>query len=682
MSVPETARTRAQGLAAEIRFHNYRYYVLDDPTIPDAEYDRLLEELKALEARYPALVTSDSPTQRVGAAPLETFQSVPHRIPMMSLDNAMTDESLVRFHERVLQLVAERESVLFTAEPKLDGLAVSVRYEHGALVRAATRGDGATGEDVTQNVRTIRNVPLRLLGDGIPSVLEVRGEVYISRAGFFQLNDAALRGGERLFANPRNAAAGSLRQLDPRITASRPLLFCCYGWGELSIHPGESHYDLLQQIAGWGVPVSAELRRVEGLDACRAYFEDLGRRRDALPFDIDGVVFKVDRLADQARLGATSRHPHWAIARKFPAQEALTLLEGVEFQVGRTGAVTPVARLTPVQVGGVTVSSATLHNADDIRRKDVCIGDTVIVRRAGDVIPEVLRAVIERRPLNASEVKFPVLCPMCGARVIRPPGEVVARCVGGLCCAAQRKQAIKHFASRRAMDIEGLGGKLIDQLVDRGLVKDPADLYGLTVDQVAGLERMAEKSAINLIAAIDRSRATQFARFIHALGIRGVGETTAQALAGAFATMEELLKKAGSKGGLEQSVKGVGPNLAAEMAGFFAESHNREAIDRLLAAGIHWPESTLAVGLDEHPLAGKTLVITGTLSRPREEIAALLRARGAKVTGSVSRQTDMLIAGAEAGSKLDKARSLGIAVLDETGLNALLGRQPDETRRT
>ncbi|EGV18364.1 NAD-dependent DNA ligase LigA [Thiocapsa marina] len=741
-------RERAAWLRTEIARHNYRYYVLDDPEIPDAEYDCLFSELQALETRYPELMTPDSPTQRVGAEPLSAFAQVRHRLPMISLANAMSDEELIEFDRRVAAALPGGDPVIYTAEPKLDGLAMSIRYEEGLLVQAATRGDGSTGEDVTANVRTVKSVPLRLVGEAWPAVLEVRGEVYMSREGFERLNKDAAERGERVFANPRNAAAGSLRQLDPRVTATRPLRFCCYGWGEISTDPDESQYAMLQRLAGWGIPISRELRPVEGPDGCRAYFEDLGRRRDTLPYEIDGVVFKVDRIADQARLGATARHPKWAIARKFPAQEALTVVESVEFQVGRTGAVTPVARLRPVQVGGVTVANATLHNMDEVTRKDVRVGDTVVIRRAGDVIPEVVSVLVERRPADAVPVEMPVHCPVCGSDVLRPPGEVVARCTGGLYCPAQRKQAIRHFASRRAMDIEGLGEKLVEQLVDSGLVREPADLYRLTAEQLAGLDRMGERSAANLIEALERSKSTRFARFIFALGIPDVGETTAQALAARFGGIAELecaresdfVRERGVKGvgqetatalhrflvehpqiesqgdladwlaGLKlpgltaaraqalagrfedlaalrgaefedlylnsaRLVEGVGPVVAAEIAGFFAQAHNREAIERLLAAGIHWSDVPAPARTAEAlPLAGKTIVITGTLSRPREEIAARLQDAGAKVTNNVSKKTDYLIAGEAAGSKLEKAQSLGVAILDEAMLTALLDR--------
>ncbi|WP_086013620.1 NAD-dependent DNA ligase LigA [Thiocystis violascens] len=744
--MPDDAHRRAESLRARIRYHNHRYYVLDDPEIPDAEYDRLIRELQALEAEYPALVTPDSPTQRVGGQPRPEFLAVRHRIPMISLDNAMSDAELLEFHQRLAKSFQDDAPILYLAEPKLDGLAVNLRYEQGILIQAATRGDGTTGEDVTQNARTIQTIPLRLLGEDWPAILEVRGEIYMTRAGFARLNAEMRRKGRTPFANPRNAAAGSLRQLDARITAGRPLAFCCYGWGELSASAGESQFVMLQRLAAWGVPISKELQQVRGLDGCRAYFDALGERRDALDYDIDGVVFKVDRLADQVRLGATAHHPRWAVARKFPAQEELTQVEAVEFQVGRTGAVTPVARLRPVQVGGVTVANATLHNMDEVIRKDVRIGDTVIVRRAGEVIPEVVRVVPERRPPDVRAVELPSQCPVCGSDVIRPEGEAVARCTGGLYCPAQRKEAIRHFASRRAMDIEGLGEKLIEQLVDLDWVREPADLYRLTPEQLARLERMGEKSAANLLAALERSKETSFARFIFALGIREVGETTAQALAARFDGMASLMqaresdfvRERGIKGigietatalhrflvehpeqetdgnladwltglgirgltparasllaerfgslqalrlaGLEdlywnsaRLVEGVGPVVAAHLAGFFAQAHNREAIARLLAAGIRWPETApqpSAAGAS--PLTGKTFVITGTLSRPRDAIKEQLQGFGARVSGSLSSKTDYLLAGEAAGSKLDKARALGIPVLDEAGLAALL----------
>ncbi|NEV63285.1 NAD-dependent DNA ligase LigA [Thiorhodococcus minor] len=749
MSVPEAARARAESLRAQVRHHNYRYYVLDDPEVPDAEYDRLMAQLRDIEAAHPGLVTPDSPTQRVGAEPRADLVEVRHRVPMISLDNAMSDDKLVDFHRRLQTALPGEEPILYTAEPKLDGLAVNIRYAAGVLVQAATRGDGTRGEDVSLNVRTIRTVPLRLMGEDWPEILEVRGEVYMTRSGFARLNAEIEARGDRPFANPRNAAAGSLRQLDPRVTAKRPLNFCCYGWGEVSESPGESQYAWLKRLEGWGIPLSKELERVEGLGGCRGYFDALAERRDGLDYDIDGVVFKVDRLEAQARLGATVHHPRWAVARKFPAQEELTEVVDVEFQVGRTGAVTPVARLRPVQVSGVTVSNATLHNMDEIQRKDVRIGDQVFVRRAGDVIPEVVRVLVERRPAQTRPVVLPTHCPVCGSDVIRPEGEAVARCTGGLYCPAQRKEAIKHFASRRAMDIEGLGDKLAEQLVDLDWIHEPAELYQLTVERLIKLERMGEKSAANLVAALERSKETTFARFIFSLGIREVGEATAQALAERFDSIQALmaartsdfLQTRGVKGigqktaeellghldthpeevppgslsawlaGLKvpgltrpraeavaelfpslevlrsakaeqicsnsvRLVEGVGPIVSAHIVGFFAQSHNREAIERLLAAGVHWPAPSGAPeAATGQRLAGKTFVITGTLTRPRDEIKALLQRQGAKVTGSVSKNTDYLLAGADAGSKLVKAQSLGVEVIDESGLGKLLDQR-------
>jgi DNA ligase (NAD+) len=666
---------RIEALRAEIRHHNHRYYVLDDPEIPDAEYDRLFAELQRLEAEHPELITPDSPTQRVGAEPRPELGEVRHAVPMISLDNAMNDERLVEFHRRLTVALPELDPVLYIAEPKFDGLAINLRYDSGVLVLAATRGDGTRGEDVTHNARTIPNVPLRLLGDGWPEVLEVRGEVYMPRAGFDRLNARLEARGERPFANPRNAAAGSLRQLDPRLTAQRPLRFCAYGWGECSEDPGESQFAMLRRLADWGLPISPELRCVTGLDGCREYFDALGRRRETLDYDIDGVVFKLDRLPAQTALGATAHHPRWAIARKFPAQEALTEVEAVEFQVGRTGAVTPVARLRPVPVGGVTVSKATLHNLDEVRRKDVRIGDSVYIRRAGDVIPEIVRVLVERRPEGARPVELPTQCPVCGSDVIRPEGEAVARCTGGLWCPAQRKEAIRHFAARRALDIEGLGEKLIEQLVDLEWVREPADLYRLTADRLALLERMGEKSAANLIAALERSKHTTLARFVFALGIREVGETTAQLLAEHVGGIEALMAASGEE---LVAIKGIGPVVAAHIVGFMAQAHNREAIAHLLAAGIDWPEVERSASTSDEPaaapLAGKTFVITGTLSQPRESFAARLQELGAKVTASVSKKTDYLLAGAEAGSKLAKAEALGVAVIDEAGLESLIAR--------
>ncbi len=668
--IPDEVRQRVAQLRAEIRYHDHRYYVLDDPEIPDAEYDRLFAELKALEAAYPELITADSPTQRVGGEPRPELGSVRHAIPMLSLDNAMDDPALAEFDRRIRTAFPALDPVLYTAEPKLDGLAVSLRYEQGVLVLAATRGDGTVGEDVTHNARTIPSIPLRLLGGDWPEILEVRGEVYMIRSGFERLNAELERRGERIFANPRNAAAGSLRQLDPRIAAQRPLRFCAYGWGELAAPPEPGQFAMMQRLASWGLPISPELRLVEGLEGCRAYFAELVNRRSTLDYEIDGVVFKLDRIDLQQALGATSHHPRWAIARKFPAQEVMTVVVAIEFQVGRTGALTPVARLQPVQVGGVTVARASLHNFDELKRKDVRVGDTVILRRAGEVIPEIVRVISERRPPAARPVEIPTRCPVCGSDVLYPPGEVIARCGAGLWCPAQRKETIRHFASRRALDIQGLGEKLIDRLVDLGWVREPADLYQLTREQLAGLERMGDKSAANLIAAIARSKETSLERLIYALGIRGVGETTARLLAKRFAGLAELMD---AEAETLMQIEGIGPIVAAQIKGFLADPHNRAAIDRLIAAGIHWPESR-ALQPASLPLAGKTFVITGTLSRPRAAVKAKLESLGARVTDSISRQTAYLVAGASPGSKLAKAKSLGVRVLDEAGLEALIGR--------
>lgn len=672
MTVPAAARARA--LREQIEYHNHRYYVLDDPEVPDSEYDRLFRELQQLEREHPALLTPDSPTQRVGGAPLEAFDEVVHRVPMLSLDNALSAEAMAEFDRRVRERLGRDGPMSYAAEPKLDGLAISLRYEDGILRRAATRGDGTRGEDVTQNVRTIGSIPLRLRATRWPAVLEVRGEIFMPRKGFDELNRRQAKRGDKTFANPRNAAAGSLRQLDPRITAERPLAMFSYGVGEIEGHPmTESHSGNMRLLADWGLAVSPELEVVDGLPGCARYFADLGRRRATLAYDIDGVVFKVDAVADQAALGFVSRAPRWAIAQKFPAEEALTVVQAVEFQVGRTGAVTPVARLKPVAVGGVTVSNATLHNMDEVRRKDVRVGDTVYVRRAGDVIPEVVRVLVDRRPADATLVELPAQCPVCGSAVERIEGEVVARCSGGLFCAAQRKEALKHFASRRAMDIEGLGDKLVEQLVDQDLVGNPADLFSLSVETLAKLERMGRKSAENLVAALAASRATTFARFLFALGIREVGEATARALAAQFGDLDAI---AAADVEALQATPDVGPVVARHVHTFFRQPHNREVLMQLQAAGVHWPAVEPVKSVPQ-PLAGRTFVLTGTLSEPRTVIKERLQLLGAKVAGSVSAKTDYLVAGDNAGSKLAKAEQLGVAVLAEEGLRELLGSLDD-----
>ena len=670
MTPPDVEKEIAD-LRRQIEYHNYRYYVLDDPEIPDAEYDRLMRRLQQLEAEHPELVTPASPTQRVGAKPLKSFAEARHETPMLSLANAFSREDLLAFDKRLHDRAGVSEPFDYVAEPKLDGLAISLLYVHGELTLAATRGDGETGEDVTQNVRTIDSVPLRLIGDDIPERLDVRGEIFMPRAGFEELNRRAREKGEKTFVNPRNAAAGSLRQLDPRITARRPLEMYCYALGfAKGVQLPDTHYEMLQRFRDWGLRVNPEIRRVKGIEGCLEYYERMSARRDSLPYEIDGVVYKIDSLALQEKLGYVSRAPRWAIAHKFPAQEELTVVEDVEFQVGRTGALTPVARLKPVFVGGVTVSNATLHNMDEIERKDVRIGDTVIVRRAGDVIPEIVSVVLSRRPKNARKIRLPEHCPVCGSKVTRVEGEAVARCSGGLYCPAQRKEAVKHFASRRAMDIEGLGDKLVDQLIDKGLVEHVDDLYRLTVEQVAGLERMAEKSAANLINALEKSKRATLERFIHALGIREVGEATARALARHFGKLENLMNA--DREALEE-VNDVGPIVAQYVYDFFRQPHNLEVIENLKKAGVHWEESEPAE-TDDLPLEGKTYVLTGALERmTRDQAKEKLLALGARVSGSVSKKTTAVIAGAKAGSKLAKAEALGVPVIDEQALLELIG---------
>lgn len=664
-------------LIRQLARYEHEYYVLDAPSVPDSEYDRLLQELKALETEYPELIDASSPTQRVGGSPSTVFSAVPHAQPMLSLDNVFNTEDLQSFGHRVQERLNLTDDVAFCCEPKLDGLAVSLLYEHGILIRAATRGDGNTGEDITHNVRTIRCIPLQLQGDVWPARLEVRGEVFMPKAGFQRWNEQALAHGDKVFANPRNAAAGSLRQLDPRITAQRPLAFYAYGIG---VADGEelpvSHYARLQWLKVLGLPVSDDVQRVTGIAGCCQYHDSILNRRDSLPFEIDGVVFKVDSIEQQQALGFVSRAPRWAVAHKFPAQEELTFVNGIEFQVGRTGAITPVARLEPVFVGGVTVSNATLHNADEMERLDIRVGDTVIVRRAGDVIPQIVGVVLERRDLSRCvPVIFPDRCPVCDSQVERLPGEAVARCSGGLFCEAQRKEALKHFASRRAMDIEGLGDKIIEQLVDRHLVETPADLFALDESTLASLERMGTKSAQKLLLAIDKARMTTLPRFLFGLGIREVGESTALALANHFGVLPAIASA--SIEALLQ-VLDVGDIVAKHVYYFFRQAHNLEVLERLRqpreegGAGIQWPEiqRPSAEGL---PLQGKTLVLTGTLHQmTRDEAKAALLALGAKVAGSVSAKSSAVIAGEAAGSKLAKAEQLGIPVLDESALVALL----------
>ena len=674
MKLPAGIGQRIEALRREIAFHNRQYYVFDDPRIPDAEYDRLMRELRGLEERYPELITPDSPTQRVGAEPLEGFAETVHAVPMLSLDNAFSEEDVAAFHRRVLERL-DRDEITYIAEPKMDGLAISLRYENGVLKQASTRGDGYRGEDVTLQVRTIPSVPLRLLGEGFPRVIEARGEVFMPRSGFEALNEQARARGDKTFANPRNAAAGSIRQLDPRITAARPLELFCYGFGRIEDGDlGETHSEGVERLRQWGLRVSPAMRKVVGLEGCLRYYREIAGERPRLDYDIDGVVFKVDRLADQHSLGFVARAPRWAIAFKFPPEEEMTRLLGIDVQVGRTGALTPVARLEPVRVAGVTVTNATLHNEDEIRRKDVRVGDTVIVRRAGDVIPQVIGVVRERRPPGTQEFQMPTHCPVCGSEAVRVSGEAASRCTGGLFCQAQRKETLKHFASRGAMDIEGLGDKLVDQLVDKGLVQNPADLYGLDPDQLAGLERMGPKSAENLVAALDRSKDTTLARFLFALGVREVGEATARALASHFGSLEAI---AAADLAELQTVPDVGPVVAAHVHAFFRQPHNNEVLAGLLRAGISWPP-VVGAKPSEQPLAGTTLVITGNLSQSRDAVKARLQGLGAKVTGSVSQKTDYVLAGTDPGSKLDKARELGVRVISEEDLDRLIG-EPEES---
>ena len=670
----DTIEQKITQLRTTLRHHEYLYHVLDTPEIPDAEYDRLMAELRSLEDTHPELITPDSPTQRVGAAPLSEFTQVRHEVPMLSLDNAFDEASYLAFNKRVQDRLKSPEAITFCCELKLDGLAVSLLYEDGVLIRAATRGDGTTGENITANVRTIRSIPLKLRGENIPRRLEVRGEVFLPQAGFEKINEEARRTGGKIFANPRNAAAGSLRQLDPRITAKRPLTFFCYGVGLLE--GGElpaSHHGRLQQFKEWGLPVSDRIRLCNTPEEVLAFYHQVEADRPKLGFDIDGVVIKVDSLALQETLGFVARAPRWAVAFKFPAQEQMTFVRDVEFQVGRTGAITPVARLEPVQVAGVLVSNATLHNADEIERLGLRIGDRVVIRRAGDVIPQVVGVVESERPENTTEIVFPTHCPVCGSDVERVEGEAVARCTGGLICGAQRKEALKHFVSRRALDVDGMGDKIIDQLVEKEYVHTPADLFRLTAGKLTGLDRMGPKSAQNVVAALEKAKETTFARFLYALGIREVGEATAAGLAAHFGTLDALI--AASIEDL-QKVPDVGIVVATHTFNFFAEESNREVIRQLTEeAGVHWPAPVIIKAEEiDSPFAGKTVVLTGSLSMmSRDDAKARLVALGAKVAGSVSKKTDLVIAGEAAGSKLVKAQELGIDVIDEAEMIRLLG---------
>lgn len=672
-SAPAAVRRRAKRLRAEIDRHNYRYHVLDDPEIPDAEYDRMLRELQALEEKHPDLVVPESPTQRVGGAPIAVFAEVRHRKPMLSLDNAFSREEVVAFDRRVRERLKTDGEIDYCCEPKLDGLAVSLIYRDGTLAIAATRGDGTVGEDVTHNIRTVKSVPLRLTGHSLPALLEVRGEVFMSKAGFQEMNRRAAEQGEKAFVNPRNAAAGSLRQLDPRLTAKRPLEIFFYGAGLIEGQQLPAcHSRVLEQLRAWGLRTSPETRVVRGAEALFGYYDDIGKRRATLRYQIDGVVYKVDSREQQDALGFVARAPRWAVAHKFPAEEELTRVRDIEWQVGRTGALTPVARLEPVFVGGATVSNATLHNIDELLRKDVRIGDTVVLRRAGDVIPEVVGVIKEKRPARTLAVQLPKKCPICGSDVERQEGEAIARCTGTLVCPAQLKEALRHSASRRALNIDGLGSKLIEQLVEAGMVKNPGDLYRLTATELAGMERMGKKSAAKLVESLERSKQTTLGRFLYALGIRDVGEATADALASHFHTLAAI-----QEARVEdiEEVADIGPVTAAHIHAFMAEPRNRKVITTLLQLGVKWPEAT-PPDVSDSAFSGKTIVLTGKLtSLSRDDAAARVRQLGGKVAGSVSKNTDYVVAGEDAGSKLRKANELGIKILDEGEFLALAGRE-------
>ena len=676
-NIPEHVLSDYERLKDELNQHNHSYYVLDDPSVPDSEYDRQMRQLQDIESQYPSLRTSDSPSQRVGGEALSAFTQVHHDVAMLSLDNAFSQAELEDFDRRVKDrlnyaALTQPPEIDYACEPKLDGVAVSLLYRDGLLERGATRGDGTVGEDITANVRTINSIPLKLVGDHIPSLLEVRGEIYLPRAGFESLNAKAIAAGEKAFVNPRNAAAGSLRQLDSKITASRPLEMCAYSVGQFVAETRpDSHLSMLQTLASWGFKINEHMQVVSGIAACEDYYQILAERRDGLAYDIDGIVYKVNDLRLQERLGFVAKAPRWAIARKFPAQEEMTQLLDVEFQVGRTGAVTPVARLEPVFVGGVTVSNATLHNGDEIQRLGICIGDTVIIRRAGDVIPQVAKVVLDRRPANARPIVFPGRCPVCDSAVVRAEGEAVARCSGGLFCGAQIKQAIKHFASRKAMDIDGLGDKLVDLLVDREVIFSVADLYDLKTEQLQGLERLAEKSAANLVAAIEASKATSLAKFFYSLGIREVGETTGQTLANNFGSLEAVIA-ADTEALLE--VDDIGPIVAGHIVDFFRNPDNLSIIQALRDAGVSWPDIDQNAQASQ-PLKGQTWVLTGGMDiMSRAEAKDRLQELGAKVAGSVSAKTAQVVAGPGAGSKLTKAQSLDIPVMNEAEFIEFLNR--------
>ncbi|MCY7293947.1 NAD-dependent DNA ligase LigA [Alteromonas sp. a30] len=676
MKSPEELTQQVSELRRLLRKYSHEYHTNDDPTVSDAEYDTLFQQLLAIEKAHPELQSDDSPTQKVGAPPLPEFEQVQHEVPMLSLENAFSEEDMIAFEKRIQDRLKRHDKLSFSCEPKLDGLAVSLLYENGKLVRGATRGDGMVGEDITANVRTIKGVPLSLDGDDYPDRIEVRGEVFIPVARFKQLNEQQAKAGKKTFANPRNAAAGSLRQLDSRITAKRPLAFNAYSMGVVTGEKGvlsNSHYDRLQQLNKWGFPLSKELKRVEGVENCLQFYRDLAEKRANLTYEIDGVVFKIDDLSIQEELGFVARAPRWAIAQKFPAQEEMTRLLDVEFQVGRTGAITPVARLEPVFVGGVTVSNATLHNQDEIQRLGIRIGDKVVIRRAGDVIPQVVRVIPEENSnIEKRDITFPENCPVCDSHIERLADQAVARCSGGLVCKAQMKEAIKHFVSRKALDVDGLGDKQVEQFIEQGWVKSPADLFNLDLAQVAALERMGEKSATNLLKSLEKAKQTTFAKFIYALGIREVGEATARNLALHFETLEKLEKASVDE---LKEVNDVGEVVAQHVRHFFKEQHNRDIIEKLREAGIDWPKVEKKTE-DELPLASKTFVLTGTLSAMgRNDAKAKLQALGAKVSGSVSAKTHYLVAGESAGSKLKKAEELGVEVLTEDEMLALFNKE-------
>ena len=659
----QTVQQQIEQLRQQLRHHEYLYHVLDQPQIPDSEYDRLLNQLKQFEGEHPELITPDSPTQRVGAKPLAGFQQITHELPMLSLDNAFSDEDFYAFERRIQERLGSDQPLTFCCEPKLDGLAVSILYLNGVLTQAATRGDGTTGEDITNNIRTIRNIPLQLLTNHPPARLEVRGEVFMSHQAFEQLNQDALQHGQKTFANPRNAAAGSLRQLDPKITRQRQLSLNAYSIGiSEGVELPTTHYERLQWLKSIGIPINTEIRLCHGSKEALQFYQDIGEKRNSLGYDIDGTVLKINEISLQQRLGFVAKAPRWAIAYKFPAQEQLTVLNDVEFQVGRTGAITPVAKLDPVLVAGVTVSNATLHNGDEIERLGVAIGDTVIIRRAGDVIPQITGILLERRPADAKPIIFPENCPVCGSTIVRIDGEAVARCTGGLFCDAQRKEALKHFVSRKAMDIDGVGDKLIEQLVDRELLHTPADLFRLDKITLMRLERMGEKSAQNALNSLEKSKKTTLARFIFALGIRDVGEATALNLANYFKTLEAIRNADQEQ---LKEVQDIGEVVAMRVYLFWQEAHNVSVVEDLLAQGIHW-DAIEQQEISDNPLKGKSVVLTGTLTKmSRDQAKAYLQQLGCKVSGSVSSKTDYLIAGEKAGSKLSKAQELGIQVLSE-----------------